>query len=137
VNAELLLKVADLIEQTDRFDLNHFFCKKTGEDENGGLLTDCGTTGCVAGWVNATIGVPFNDDLDYGNTERAAEALGIDEDLADDRLFYACRGSIWAEVMDEFGWEDDGNGRVDDWSGITSSQAAEVLRRLADGRLTL
>jgi hypothetical protein len=132
MNTELFLKVADLIEAEDRFNLNYFsWTGTTGGLSTDDVATNCQTTACVCGWVNT-----FLKSGNPGDETFAAKALGIREDEAE-RLFYASKGSVWSRLADEFGWKKWETGSLADWAEVTAAQAAEVLRRIARGDVTL
>jgi len=137
MNKQLFLDLADVIEADPKqFDMNHWLFTPTTVQPT---LNACGTTACVCGWTNFLIR-PDDDVLgvegEYGDIEAAANALGIDSRVVDDRLFSCGHESVWAELADEFDWDTYDSGLVN-WSEPTAAQAAEVLRRIADGRLVL
>lgn len=152
MNTEHLLQLADVLEAAgDRFNLCWFaaeldnnnvkWIKNLDWDYPAGealCLDDepkCNTVGCVAGWANA-IGNPHTAVA--ADTTAAARWLGIEHQLAYDRLFMANKGSIWADLAGEYDWTvDEHTYEIDGWDQITGAQAADVLRRLARGELTL
>ena len=140
MNTALFLQVADAIEtHPERFSLDIWFYSPTkayGDEKTGWwfeqLTTECDTTACVAGWVNA-----LTRGVNAADTFRAARLLGVPEPMARARLFGAGDLSIWADVAHEYGWNVTGYGAVADWRDIEAHQAADVLRRVARGELTL
>ncbi len=137
MNKQMFLDVADAIEaEAEAFDMT-YFVKTPNQRFGTDNLNLCGSTACVCGWVNFL--TTEEDDLvylDYGNEERACELLGITKSQGTS-LFFPNAGSVWVSVAEEFGWQIYGNGGVDNWSEITGQQAAEVLRRIANGELNL
>lgn len=140
MNTDTFLEVADLIEYTDRFNLSNFSSYVDHDAENwrrpdpdgDQVWEDCGTTACIAGWVNAWADHPIAD------TSKARDELGISAPQSG-RLFYWGPTSVWALLADEYGWKrtDDHWKDVADPSQITAAQAADVLRRIAKGEVTL
>jgi hypothetical protein len=143
VNKKAMLAVADVIEYNeDRFTLGLWAARRAstldGRDvQVGAIWTDCGTTACVAGWTCAWADVAKRatgwDDYRIHNAAR--RELGLDWE-ASERLFYYDSKSIWAEVADEYGWKVDFRG-IEDAEDVKGAQAADVLRRIANGELTL
>jgi hypothetical protein len=125
MNVDVMHEIADLIEYTDRFDLRHFrISAGTWENVDGEQLwNDCGTVGCYAGWVSAWADIPG-----YMSTEQCARELGIT---------YRKAGDLFC------GWSDAYNqARRLGIIGASpfdmdAKQAAELLRAIADGRVTL
>ena len=141
MNADAFRKVADAIEEHQRFNLWHVAADPHDGHQHHAphLLTGCGYVGCVWGWTVAIHNLEIADD---GERE-AADALGLTGKDAE-RLFYAdTEHTVWVRLADEYGWtvEEDGmspDGRMlADWSEITADQAADVLRRIADGEVVL
>lgn len=143
MNKEAMLEVAVVIEHFGRFNLSYpaTFAKYEDRQNNNWstpqptqLWEDCGTVGCVWGWTNAWAG---HDQVD---STSAAEELGLTEDEKQ-HLFYAETGSIWVRLADEYGWEvemfDDEHAELSHWSDVTAPQAADVIRRIARGEVTL
>jgi hypothetical protein len=145
MNTNRLLAVADLIEQANRFDLTFYAGAIDEMDEDApdgvealGLLKHhCNTAGCVAGW---TLAWHYGDGADeFGGDEANEASLVLDLTESQQlRLFYPDRNpraSIWAQVADEYGWTPSEGW---EWAhDITAAQAADVLRRIARGELTL
>lgn len=132
INKEAFLAVADVIEYADRFDLTYFAMAPDGQVcSTTPVWEDCGTTACIAGWVNA-----WADNDSPSDTYGAGKELGITPEEGY-RLFYGYNGSVWSRHAREYGWRLDRSGRVSDWSDITAIQAADVLRRIANGDITL
>lgn len=146
MNTDLLNQVADLIEQTDRFNLSYLV---RGPDEDGRsaysftaaeLMHNCQTTACVAGWTNVlTAGEDskrwVGDGANEDGLETARVSLALSLGQAD-RLFYANENSVWTSQADRFGWDVDYDGLVQ-WDDITAAQAATVLREVASGVIDL
>lgn len=141
VNIDRFRELADTIERADRFDMR--YVKNTVDgvaavDSNKPdreLFTDCGTVGCVAGWALAlwhrgslALSWPYwcND---------AAKPLDLTREQAS-RLFLADEYSVWAKHAERYGWAVDEDG-IDGWEQITATQAAHMLREIADGTVTL
>ena len=135
MNKNEFLRVADAIEYSDRFDLNVYAYNKddinTSFDDAIVLYEVCTSVGCVCGWVNA-----INDHRSADDEKFARQKLDISS-IESKRLFFAQADSIWSEVAEEYGWDTCLDGELVNWSGITAQQAAEVLRRIANGELTL
>ncbi len=136
LNTALLREVADRIELEDRFDLS-CFAYHYGDDREDGqvrpseVLDHCGTTACVAGWLNALDGhEPLND------TTHAAGLLNIDVWTADRLFFWGSRDTVWQRLADELGLRDEVTGTLQ-VDRITAPIAAKGLRMLADGEVTL
>lgn len=141
MNVEFMRRLADVIERENRFDMS-WWSKTVDLDgethpENlrpadliSGRVRACKTVGCVAGWANAIDGY-----RDLGDSEHAAEVLGL-ADREASRLFHTDRGSVWAGLTAEYGWMTSPDGWVDT-EGVSASQAAQVLRRIADGTIQL
>ena len=131
------LALADLIEKRGRFDMRNYGMATRGGSHcifNPQELDECGTTACVAGWLNYMEGRPL------GRVDPAAVSLGLTAETALYRLFYADKESVWAEQAHLYGWktktEDDTSydvGGVSNWQDITAAQAADVLRKIAHG----
>lgn len=140
MNTDLLLRVADTIESTQRFNMRYVaefrdatICGSAdGHQVTGVMLAhNCATVGCVAGWVGAVLEHP-----EYIAMETAGEFLELSEH-EQYRLFFADAKSIWTDLAGEYGWELDDYGCIRYWERITADQAAEVLRRIAGGDVSL
>ena len=141
INAEAFRKVADAIEEHQRFNLALVALDVGPVEVDPHLLpTDCGTVGCVWGW---TVGI-LDLEIKGQGEEEAAHALGLTAGMDADRLFYADNEhTVWVRLADEYGWAVEPHGwwpggrMLADESEITADQAADVLRRIADGEVTL
>lgn len=139
INRQAFLDLADYIEAADRFDLNHYIAftetsriRYIEDGRNADILwSNCGTTGCVAGWANAMTNHSHLED-----TYHAREVLGITLDQGQN-LFFAMEGSIWERLHAEYHWQCSRDTGLSDWSQITAKQAADVLRRIARGEVIL
>lgn len=146
MNIEALRGTAALIRKHQRFDMRYFLKGEndldTAEPVADVLLHGCNTTGCVAGWGDAWLQLHDPDAWDaLADTEAtvartAQQALDLTDEQAEN-LFFADPGSVWAGVAAEYGWETYHSGAVIEWDQIAADQAAEVLERIADGKLTL
>lgn len=146
MNTELLNQVADLIEQTDRFNLS-YLVRGPGDGHRmeysftaSELMHNCQTTACVAGWTNVLLaGEDSNRWVGDADSQdglgEARVGLGLTSGQAD-RLFYANENSVWTSQADRFGWLVGYDGLAE-WADITATQAATVLREIADGRIDL
>lgn len=129
-----MLKVASTIRAADRFDMSLDFNPGRAPWEPGLetncdiLLYDCKSTGCVAGWTMAVLGL----DPMFG-LQAAGGYLHLDH-WEEDQLFYASWGSIWHRVAPEYGWDICNTGVVD-WSDIKAFQVADVLERIVRGEI--
>lgn len=142
MNETLLLRVADAIEShPNNFNLAQFvdWTRGAGGDSERSrlfdlieLVDDCGTVGCVAGFT-AAIMLEDDPSIPEPTMESAAGALGL-IDAQHWRLFYAGRGSVWAEMADKYGWSVD-DGSLKEWSEVLGWQAAEVLRDIANDKI--
>lgn len=144
MNREAMLAVADVIEYFDRLDMEWWINDPDQElfgshTDMTRAWTDCGTTACVAGWTLAWADAAdvSTDDDDWnrrrGVAARAQQELGLTQRQAR-RLFFSDIGAvnIWSEVRHEYDFDQG------PWSyHPTASQAADVLRRIADGELKL
>lgn len=133
VNKEAFLAVADVIEYADRFDIGPYITDPSNPrvaPSPARLWEDCGTIGCVGGWTAAWA------ELDGPNVWTAiSNELGIDA-AQGDRLFFRWYESVWYPLAEEYGWTTDAEG-IEPRSQITAAQAADVLRRIANGEVKL
>jgi hypothetical protein len=141
LNTDLLLRIADAIERRpDKFNMD-FFLSIPSEytDPNSTTRTtvtaanffDCDAVACVAGWACLLI-----DNFSGDHFDVAAEALGIECHVAY-TLFYPSENTFWGQFTEEFGWDWSDDDGYTSWACIEPKQAAEVLRRLARGEVTL
>lgn len=145
MNVELLLAIADMIEaEPKHWDLSDFLrvdWHATSWREKQSLTANefyvrCDTAACVAGWATILASEPEDKigSLDFLALGRRALEITAAEA---NRLFYASRHSVWTDVADEYGWDRITLIDGEDWSIIKAEQAADVLRRIARGELTL
>jgi hypothetical protein len=123
----------------------------------------CNSVLCVGGWMNLLIWETTGEKVHPGNAIRAAEALGITHGYEDHpniehlrrgsaettikegtqahSLFIPSWRSVWCEQADHYGWDFTtdpwGDIQDDNVAQITGHQAADLLRRIARGEVTL
>lgn len=141
MNTDLLHRIADEIEKRpDKFNMNYFCAIPMDHPDwtpaevvtKPHTMTEffkCDAVACVAGWACL---------LEDASTEDAAYTASIllDIDYAKAyQLFYPSEDTFWGQFTWEFGWEWPEDG--DSYGHIEPKQAADVLRRLADGEVEL
>lgn len=131
MNKELLAKVADTIEETQRFNLTFLaWNEDTSEEVSTQRLNECGTVGCVAGWTLYLTNK-------RGSMYYAGHLLNLEPRQAD-RLFVGGPGSIWNDVAEKEHWpEFEVATKYLPWDAVTPERAVSVLRRIISGELTL
>lgn len=153
MHAERLRAVADLIEEQgdEHFDLEQWFtdteyghCPPTPiqgvhavtpfRDDNN--PRECGTTACVAGWASVLM---HKEGAQLSNhwinwEQNVREWLGLTEHEAA-VLFIEDHGRcIWHRVREDYGWlHKRSETSLDVKLDISASDAADVLRKIADG----
>lgn len=130
MNIKRFRELADVIEAADRFDMRFVAAGNDGLNPEY-LVYDCGTVGCIGGWALATYG----NDPSRDWSDAAGEHLGLNYGQ-EKRLFLAVTDSVWSEHAERYGWVVDDDGLVG-WDQITATQAAQMLREIADGTVTL
>jgi len=148
LNTQLLEDVAFQIDRDPgAFDLADFYWVPESASCDGTVDPNvCGTTMCIAGWVNwltRDLTVPFTA-AHAADVPHARKALGLSHEEGHD-LFYAdYASSVWVREASRYGWEtdqfvgsEDPDTSLREWSEISGTQAAEVLRKIADGSIRL
>lgn len=131
INSDLLNFVADVIEETQRFDLSTYavdIVTRSHVEKGSRILVDCGTTACVCGWTNA---LASSDEQNFNPSDEgnAAKLLGLTHNQAH-ALFYG-RESVWGSVVD-VDWDEESAMDV-----ATADDAAAVLRGIANGTIVI
>lgn len=134
--AQKLRDLADHIEFHDRFTYGHWVSKHgtrqgalmgIADSDAARLSENCDTAGCVAGWA---VDLAFHrgeldeerlQDPDFRVGREAAEWLGLGE-ISECSLFYG-RSAYQTRIISP----------EEEWSELTSAQAAKMLRIIANG----
>jgi len=145
MNPERLRKVADAIELSGRFKYSSWAEKLDNEcvsfstiDELRGVgtLTNCGTTGCIAGWA-ASLAIEegfvavghYDRRLNYSVSAFAEAYLELDSEQGD--TLFLGRAMQYAGLYPEDVDTEDILDRA------TAVEAAKLLRMVADGEVEL
>lgn len=149
MNHENIKSLITLLESVDddSFNMQYFFYtegRMIGFKEFTKLNHVCGTTACIAGWVNVLVEMGnyhYDDDHDpydvTDDTDVAANWLGLSKKEAQ-QIFYAGVNSVWARYESLIGLEDglvSEIGTIDDWSKITRQNAIDMLNLLLEGKI--
>ena len=134
-----------LIDGYDLWDYDHIHHFVDGYSLN---KLECGTTACIAGWTNVYM---FKKEQDYNDileehkvtpyvighsavAEIAAEYLGLTPAEAD-WIFFTNQFSVWMQYKEEYGFKDTVLVNSSTGINISNKQAADVLRRIANGEI--
>lgn len=110
---------------------------RTIVDDSIPTMLKCNTTACIAGWALVSAynsGCRYSVDAALPVSYNAQVYLDL-TDVETQQLFYCEDNSIWAKVADQYGL-DFNCSEVDYWN-IDQKTAADVLRRIAKGELSL
>lgn len=156
-----ILALAQFLENLPevKFNMNHFFsiyddeqeCVRDtiGQDFFIKSANECGTAGCIAGWAifvmstemetaqdgrikNEIESILLSDTIWRTSSSKASKYLGISPAVGE-KLFYADSGSFWDKYSEYLDIE--GSGRFIDWDSIKPSDAAVILRMLANDEI--
>ena len=118
-NKTLMIKIATYLEQS----------REALVVESNGAYVICGLTIILDGsHTLARMGMP--------TFVRGQDLLQLTQEQAG-RLFFASKGTIWADQAEHYGWVLNEQGGLACWADIEGYQAANLLRRIVWGELQL
>jgi len=156
MNTENMIKLAKLIESLPekKFNMTYWTSEIQGFTHDGNVTYyannqkidyyDCTTAGCIAGWAIALkhdLRAEIMEANSVSNVaeikETACDFLGLTKEEGDN-LFLMEGGSIWFDhAFKDFDIFHQNNGTGIDPDAITNKMAAEVLRKIISGEVSL
>jgi hypothetical protein len=156
MNVDNMIKLAELIESLPekKFNMTYWSSEIQGFTHDGNVTYyannqkidyyDCTTAGCIAGWaialknnLRADLMVANSADNVAGIKEIACNFLGLTKEEGDN-LFLMESSSIWFDhAFVDFDIFHEENGTGIDPDSITNKMAAEVLRKIISGEVSL
>jgi hypothetical protein len=156
MNKENMIKLAELIESLPekKFNMTYWTSEIQGFTHDGNVTHyannqkidyyDCTTAGCIAGWAIALKNNLRAEIVEANSVIRIAEIKAIACDFLGltkqegDNLFLMESSSIWFDhAFKDFDIFHEENGTGIDPDSITNKMAAEVLRKVISGEVSL